>query len=703
MLKLILLACSAVLAATVVSAAPSTFSSYVTYDGTNFKIVPDEPNSGSYCMISGNYAVNQTGWNEITLTGSKTALADADSKAALETYRACGYAEGYFYAEQAYNALYNAGMSKYMEMEPRPVDKEGDKREAGKNATHNFVLQMWNNLCKEDQPKDITGQSTKRFVNLIKGFTAGINAKTPNTPAQFTELNLFFFSNQAASGDFYTAATIQQGLAQAKKKPEPIPRPNGTTLPPRMQQLDDVSTFKTVAETANTAGEFNSAPDWLDIAEKMKAGTHCSALVRLAKDDLFFSHVTWSGFSSMSDRVVRTWNFENSVMFSSYIVSLSSIDDWYVSPHLAVLETTLVQENNEITAKYLTPERTPASFRIMAALLWATSPKMSNDIIIHNSGGDYANSWMSLSRDISIDQIKSKKLPAGSIWMTEDLPGEPVTGDITSDLVKNGYIEGDNIAYFAKTYQVTLEALQCSQGSIFCQTNYSRAEIFKRNATSIETIAHLQKMMRYNDWQNDPLSTIPNCPGCNPANNAQLTISNRADLVPLEANFAELYDNKYGINNPAFLSAGNFGGIDAKMIAFSENTDANKVVAHVQSGPTHDQQPVFSWSTTKVAGARPRGAKDTFDFGWVTPGATKDGVALSRSTKAPWPVSTESSKSPGLSGGAIAGIAIGCVVAVFCLVFAVKSWKQKRGGTEISDEEQQTDDNPGVRYDTLNE
>ena len=86
-----------------------------------------------------------------------------------------------------------------------------------------------------------------------------------------------------------------------------------------------------------------------------------------------------------------------------------------------------------------------------------------------------------------------------------------------------------------------------------------------------------------------------------------------------------------------------------------------------------------------------------------SPGATTDGVALSRSTKAPWPVSTESSKSPGLSGGAIAGIAIGCVVAVFCLVFAVKSWKQKRGGTEVSDDDQQTDDNPGVRYDTLNE
>jgi hypothetical protein len=279
--------------------------------------------------------------------------------------------------------------------------------------------------------------------------------------------------------------------------------------------------------------------------------------------------------------------------------------------------------------------------------------------------------------------VAARSRSEGSLWITEAIPGPAPNGDATETLVKEGYIMGDNIAYFAETYELTYELKQCQQGSIFCQGNYSRDMIFKRNASGIETLEQFKKMMRYNQWQTDALSDIPNCPGCNPQRNAQLSISNRADLVPANANFAELWGNPYGINNPAFLSRGAFGGIDSKAISFAEQKGQDSVVAHTVNGPTTDDQPAFSWSGYRNSDNKPvtapRGAKtDAFDFKWYS---AAEPVALPRSETAPWAVNEDANNSSGLSGGAIAGIAVACVVAVVCAVFAVRAWRQKRLGT----------------------
>lgn len=77
---------------------------------------------------------------------------------------------------------------------------------------------------------------------------------------------------------------------------------------------------------------------------KKLTDTHCSALVKLVKDedgnieDLFVSHTTWDDYSEMI-RIFKVYDFKfynNNELravhqtFSSYAGTLSSTDDFYV-------------------------------------------------------------------------------------------------------------------------------------------------------------------------------------------------------------------------------------------------------------------------------------------------------------------------------------------------------------------------------------
>ena len=98
----------------------------------------------------------------------------------------------------------------------------------------------------------------------------------------------------------------------------------------------------------------------------------------------------------------------------------------------------------------------------------------------------------------------------------------------------------------------------------------------------------LQALMRYNDWQHDPLAHG------SPANQ----IAARGDpIVPVSA-------------------AWHGGAIDAK-ISSVDSVAAGTVVA--VSGPTSTQQPVFAWATSGFEHLVPHaGQPERFDFEWQT-------------------------------------------------------------------------------------
>jgi hypothetical protein len=114
--------------------------------------------------------------------------------------------------------------------------------------------------------------------------------------------------------------------------------------------------------------------------------------------------------------------------------------------------------------------------------------------------------------------------------------------------------------------------------------------MFARDHSSVQSIDALKHELRLNDYLNDPLTLG------DPSN----TISSRKDLRT--------------------TSASTSGGIDTKVTSFSRIMSQLKdkfALSSAQSGPTHDDQPVFQWSGSPWEGQIHLGQPDKFDFPFV--------------------------------------------------------------------------------------
>jgi hypothetical protein len=109
------------------------------------------------------------------------------------------------------------------------------------------------------------------------------------------------------------------------------------------------------------------------------------------------------------------------------------------------------------------------------------------------------------------------------------------------------------------------------------------------------------KLMRYNDFKNDPLSqcSVYNL-SCSPSFSAALAIASRNDLNDP--------NGKYSISE---LGDHGFGAIDSKLKS-SEMVKNLEMLA--VSGPTSEQQLPFEWSTTNLKALRQEGHPNLFNF-----------------------------------------------------------------------------------------
>lgn len=109
----------------------------------------------------------------------------------------------------------------------------------------------------------------------------------------------------------------------------------------------------------------------------------------------------------------------------------------------------------------------------------------------------------------------------------------------------------------------------------------------------------MQYMMRYNDFKHDPLSACE----CNPPYTSQYTISSRSDLNDINGTYPF----------PA-LAFRNHMGTDAKITSYKMMQD--KFASLIISGPTYQNQPVFSFSTSLLTDLDHEDMPDTYDFPW---------------------------------------------------------------------------------------
>eukprot|EP00758_Cryptobia_borreli_P011482 Tbor_TRINITY_DN5664_c0_g2::TRINITY_DN5664_c0_g2_i1::g.8829::m.8829 len=338
---------------------------------------------------------------------------------------------------------------------------------------------------------------------------------------------------------------------------------------------------------------------------------HCSALIKPVKDDIFVSHVTWSGFTTMY-RQYKTYNFgAQFITMSGYPGVIHSIDDWYMTgARLVVMETTNGVYDNTLFKKFLKDNIMVVSsfLRTMIANYLAQTPKEWVDIWSRYPSGTYNNQWMVFDMK---QYTPNEKCPKGSFYIVETVPGTVKSGDMTDVLNDQGYWGSYNLPYFKEIRDLSgVTKLEEDTGNFFSYTKYARAQIFKRNHTSVTDMASMMDLMRYNNYKHDNLSLITNCTAakggkCNPPYSAMLAIASRGDLnpaVPPGTNPADMY----GVNWK-FLTQRPHCGTDAKIASYKGMMKQGKgptdvFTATVVSGPTTSNGlPPFDHDTSPFA------------------------------------------------------------------------------------------------------
>ncbi|XP_062310683.1 putative phospholipase B-like 2 [Osmerus eperlanus] len=337
----------------------------------------------------------------------------------------------------------------------------------------------------------------------------------------------------------------------------------------------------------------------------------CSALIKLlpGNKDLMVSHDTWNTYQSML-RIIKKYNFAFKTSptggdpipgavqaFSSYPGCIFSGDDFYIiSSGLVTLETTIGNSNPDIW-KFVKPTESVMEWlRNIVANRLAASGKEWADIFSKYNSGTYNNQWMIV--DYKHFTPGKTDIKDQLFTVLEQIPGLVIYTDKTQELMEKGYWASYNIPYYEEVFNASgCPELVKKFGPWFTLDQNPRAQIFKRNQTAVTDLDSMVRLMRYNNFKEDPLSR---CEGCDPAGNGENTISARSDLNPANGTYP------FGA-----LRQRQHGGTDMKLTSYGMFRNYELVAV---SGPTWDQVPVFQWSTSPYKDLIHMGHPDTWAF-----------------------------------------------------------------------------------------
>ncbi|KAI6660986.1 hypothetical protein LOD99_13709 [Oopsacas minuta] len=337
----------------------------------------------------------------------------------------------------------------------------------------------------------------------------------------------------------------------------------------------------------------------------------CSALIKISEDydDIWFTHDTWGSYFEMLKMMKRYYlpyslNMRSgdkvpgsNITFSSYPGVIHSIDDFYViNSGLAVMETTNTIYNGELW-KFVEQESIMEFSRVMIANRLAESAEDWVEIYSRYNSGTYNNQWMVLD----YNKFSPGNVRDGTLYVLEQLPGYIERQDMTYVLREKGYWASYNIPFFAEVYNRSgTPKMADKHGDWFTHEGHPRAKIFKRDQGSVKDVTSLLKLMRYNDFMNDPFSKCE----CTPNHaSAENVIASRSDLNPANGTYP-IPQEGHRLH----------GATDTKITSYK--LFAKHQVVGV-AGPTWDQQPVFKWSTSGYKRTRPLGHPDAFKFNSV--------------------------------------------------------------------------------------
>jgi hypothetical protein len=488
---------------------------------------------------------------------------------------------------------------------------------------------LFNNESDTDDAYYFSGylEGFTTAASIVNAMIASANAPTPNAKKWIAEHIKYMQDNVEAnigqnySSPFWTQVGyllsqvegLADGYAAAAANAANVTSfPNITFFDMFLlsftPEISDVETAVGNTMTSEREGEERRTTQQ-SARRRFRDESHCSALVKVVDDDIYFSHVTWSSYGFMY-RQYKIYEFQTTVSMSGYPGQIVSGDDWYIlSSKMAVQETTNGYFIDQLAINYVKPNTVSEFLRVMTANFVAQSGAEWVSLFAYNNSGTYCNQYMILDYKLYQSGDKGSALKKDLLWVSEQMPGNVTSADVTEVLRATSYWASFNTPYFKNIYDNSGFAYQEEQwGPLFSYTKYARPEIFSRNHSMVHDLESMKRMMRYNDWQHDPLSAIPLCPKCSPPNSPTLAIANRGDLVPA---YTVLPQNA---SYAAFFNGSSpFGAIDAKIASLQMFNNSMQGVA--VCGPTTDQQPIFNW-TKQFPGQQCPGCAEAYNFSW---------------------------------------------------------------------------------------
>ncbi|XP_053727251.1 putative phospholipase B-like 2 [Synchiropus splendidus] len=337
----------------------------------------------------------------------------------------------------------------------------------------------------------------------------------------------------------------------------------------------------------------------------------CSALIKLLPNnkELLVAHDTWNNYQSML-RIMKKYMFAFSASpldnfsipgktqaFSSYPGSIFSGDDFYIlSSGLVTLETTIGNSNPDLW-KFVQPTGSVMEWlrNIVANRLSVTAKDWAEIFSKYNSG-TYNNQWMIV--DYNHFSPGKTDIKEELFVVLEQIPGKVVYADKTQELLKTGYWASFNIPYYVEIFNTSgCNELVEKYGPWFSLDQNPRAQIFRRNQSDVTDVDSMVRLMRYNNFKQDPLSL---CETCDPQPNGENSISARSDLNPANGTypFGALHQRSHG-------------GTDMKLTSYGMFRQYEMLAVN---GPTWDQLPPFQWSTSPYKDLLHMGHPDRWVF-----------------------------------------------------------------------------------------
>jgi len=256
------------------------------------------------------------------------------------------------------------------------------------------------------------------------------------------------------------------------------------------------------------------------------------------------------------------------VSFSSYPGAFPSGDDFYItSQNLVVMETTNSVMNTSLFTQ-VTTETVSYWIRIIVANRMASSGSQWSQVFSLYNSGTYNNQYQVVDYKLF---TPGQNLQPGTLWIIEQVPGYVVSADKTDFVIANGYWASYNVPYFSFIYNISGYPYWFEKyGNAFSWSECARAQIFRRDEGKVQTMEDMKAIMRYNEYQTDPLSLRDACRG----------IAARCDL-----------NTPWSENTLNGIDA--FGAMDTKI---TDNKLSGSMESLSISGPTWDSQPPFAWT-----------------------------------------------------------------------------------------------------------